>query len=117
LVDPFCSDSGDLVWFEFDPQAGHEQAGRRPALVLSSKRFNLRTSLAFVCPITSKIKGYASEVPLPPGAPITGVVLCSQMRSLDWRARNAVFICNVTDDVLCEVQVREIVGSIAGITP
>jgi mRNA interferase MazF len=104
-----------LVWFDFDPQAGHEQAGRRPALVLSSRQFNLRANLAFVCPITGKIKGYASEVPLPPGLPVYGVVLCSHMRSLDWQARNAVLIGKAPDDVLLEV--REIVGSIAGITP
>ncbi|MGA3071608.1 MAG: type II toxin-antitoxin system PemK/MazF family toxin [Terracidiphilus sp.] len=104
-----------MVWFDFDPQAGHEQAGRRPALVLSSRQFNLRANLAFVCPITGKIKGYASEVPLPPGLPVYGVVLCSHMRSLDWQARNAVLIGKAPDDVLLEV--REIVGSIAGITP
>jgi mRNA interferase MazF len=104
-----------LVWFDFDPQAGHEQAGRRPALVLSSRQFNLRANLAFVCPITGKIKGYASEVPLPPGLPVYGAVLCSHMRSLDWQARNAVLIGKAPDDVLLEV--REIVGSIAGITP
>jgi mRNA interferase MazF len=104
-----------LVWFDFDPQAGREQSGRRPALVLSSHQFNLRTSLAFVCPITSKIKGYTSEVPLPPGLPVHGVVLCSHMRSLDWQARNPVMIGSAPDDVLIEV--REIVGAIAGITP
>jgi mRNA interferase MazF len=115
LVNTFIPDSGDLVWFDFDPQAGREQAGRRPALVLSSLRFNSRASLAFVCPITSKIKGYASEVPLPPGLPVYGVVLCSHLRSLDWQARNPVLIGKAPDDVLLEV--REIVGSIAGITP
>jgi mRNA interferase MazF len=115
LVDPYCPDSGDLVWFDFDPQAGREQAGRRPALVLSSQRFNLKTSLAFVCPITSKVKGYASEVPLPPGLLVHGVVLCSHMRSLDWQARNPTLIGKAPDEVLFEV--REIVGSIAGITP
>lgn len=115
MVDPYCPDSGDLVWFDFDPRAGHEQAGRRPALVLSSRLFNRKVSLAFVCPITSKIKGYASEVPLPSGLPVYGVVLCSHLRSLDWQARNPVLIGKAPDDVLLEV--REIVGSIAGITP
>jgi len=104
-----------LVWFDFDPQTGHEQAGRRPALVLSSRRFNQRALLAFVCPITSKIKGYASEVSLPPGLSVHGVVLCSHLRSLDWHARNPALIGKAPDDVLLEV--REIVGSIAGITP
>jgi mRNA interferase MazF len=104
-----------LAWFDFDPQAGHEQAGRRPALVLSSRRFNLRAKLAFVCPITSRIKGYGSEVLLPPGLPVHGVVLCSHLRSLDWQIRNPVFIGKAPDDLLLEV--REVVGSIAGITP
>jgi mRNA interferase MazF len=104
-----------LVWFDFDPQAGHEQAGRRPALVLSSKRFNCKVSLAFVCPITSKIKGYASEVLLPSGSPVHGAVLCSHLRSLDWRARNPKLIGKSPEDVLLEV--REIVASITGIAP
>jgi mRNA interferase MazF len=115
LVDLDVPDSGDLIWLDFDPQAGHEQAGRRPALVLSSRRFNSRTSLAFVCPIISKIKGYASEVPLPQGLPISGVVLCSHIRSLDWHARNSALIGKAPHDVLLEV--REIVASIAGIAP
>jgi len=114
LVVPFVPGSGDLVWFDFDPQAGHEQAGRRPALVLSPQPFNQRTYLAFACPITSKIKGYSSEVPLPPGSPVSGVVLCSHLRSLDWRARNPKLIGRAPDDVLRRV--REIVASIAGIT-
>jgi mRNA interferase MazF len=104
-----------LIWLNFDPQAGREQAGRRPALVLSARRFNLKTSVAFVCPITSKVKGYASEVLLPPALPVHGAVLCEHMRSLDWRARDAVFIGNAPDEVLEEV--RELVGSIAGIAP
>ena len=112
---PYIPDSGDLAWLDFGPQAGHEQAGRRPALVLSSKRFNLKAKLAFVCPITSKIKGYGSEVPLPLGSSVHGVILCSHMRSVDWLVRNAVMIGKAPDDVLLEV--REVVGSIAGITP
>jgi mRNA interferase MazF len=115
LVNTYCPDSGYLVWFDFDPQAGHEQADRRPALVLSSRLFNRKASLAFVCPITSKIKGYASEVLLPPELPVHGVVLCSHMRSLDWQARNPELIGKSPDDVLLEV--REIVASIAGIAP
>ncbi|HEY1159848.1 MAG TPA: type II toxin-antitoxin system PemK/MazF family toxin [Terracidiphilus sp.] len=112
---PYSPDCGDLVWFDFDPQAGREQAGRRPALVLSARFFNLRTSLAYVCPITSKIKGYPFEVLLPPGLPVRGAILCEHMRSMDWRVRNAMLIGRAPDDVLLEV--REIVGSIAGIAP
>jgi mRNA interferase MazF len=115
LVDSYCPESGDLVWFDFDPQAGHEQAGRRPALVLSPRPFNQRTSLVYVCPITSKIKGYAFEVQLPPELPVHGAILCEHMRSLDWRARNAMPIGKAPDNVLQEV--REIVASIAGIAP
>jgi mRNA interferase MazF len=100
---------------DFDPQAGHEQAGHRPALVLSSRAFNQRTSLAYVCPITSKIKGYSTEVLLAEGLPVQGAVLCEHMRSLDWRIRNAVLIGRVPDAILDEV--REIVSSIAGIAP
>jgi mRNA interferase MazF len=114
-VSHYVPDAGDLIWLDFDPQAGREQAGRRPASVLSSKRFNAKTSLAFVCPITSKVKGYASEVPLPPGLPVFGVVLCSHTRSLDWEARNPVLIANSPADVL--LQVKDILASIAGIAP
>ena len=111
----YSPDCGDLVCFVFDPKAGREQAGRRPALVLSARFFNLRTSLAYVCPITSKIKGYPFEVLLPPGLPVHGVILCEHVRSMDWRVRNAVLIGRAPDDVL--LKVREIVGSIAGIAP
>ena len=111
----YVPDAGDLIWLDFDPQAGHEQAGRRPALVLSSWRFNRKASLAFVCPVTSKIKGYASEVPLPPGAAIHGAVLCSHLRSVDWKVRNPALIGKAPDDVL--LAVREVVASIAGIAP
>jgi mRNA interferase MazF len=103
------------VWLDLDPQAGREQAGRRPALVLSPQAFNQRTNLAFACPITSKIKGYSSEVPLPSESPVRNVVLCSHMRSLDWRARNPKFIAKASEDVVSRV--REIIASIAGITP
>jgi mRNA interferase MazF len=114
-VKPYCPDSGDLVSIDFDPQTGHEQAGHRPALVLSARFFNLRTSLAYVCPITSKIKRFPFEVLLPPGLPVHGAILCEHMRSMDWQARNPVLIGKAPDDVLLEV--REVVGSIAGITP
>lgn len=108
-------DSGDLIWLDFNPQAGSEQAGRRPALVLSSKQFNLRSSLAFVCPITSRVKGYSTEVALPSGLAVSGVVLCSHLRSVDWQARNPALIGGVADEIL--EKVRDVVASIAGITP
>lgn len=80
-------DRGDLVYLDFNPQAGHEQAGHRPAIVLSPETFNQATGFAFVCPITNQKKGYPFEVELPAGLPITGVILTDQMKSLDWTAR------------------------------
>jgi len=82
-------DRGDLIWLDFDPQAGHEQAGRRPAVVLSPKAYNLQAGLAVVCPITSRVKGYSFEVPLPAGGSISGVILSDHVKSLDWRTRRA----------------------------
>lgn len=78
---------GDLIWLDFDPQAGHEQAGRWPAIVLSETAFNERTGFAFVCPITNQIKGYPFEVVLPEGLAFRGAVLTDQMKSLDVRKR------------------------------
>jgi mRNA interferase MazF len=80
------------VWLSFEPQAGHEQSGRRPALVLSPAAYNGRVGLAILCPITSQVKGYPFEVAVPPGTRLGGVVLADQVRSLDWRVRNAEFI-------------------------
>ena len=87
----YVPDTGDIVWLRFSPQAGHEQAGRRPALVLSPQSYNRKTNLALFCPITSRVKGYPFEVPLPDSGAIAGVVLADQIRSLDWRARRARF--------------------------
>jgi mRNA interferase MazF len=85
------------VWISFDPQAGHEQAGRRPAVVLSAQNYNSRSGLGLFCPITNQRKGYAFELALPDGLPITGVVLTDQVRSLDWRARRAEFAARAGD--------------------
>ena len=94
---------GDIVWMSFTPQAGHEQAGHRPALVVSPREYNAVTSLALCCPITSQVKGYPFEVDLPPASPITGVVLSDQIKSLDWRARGARFECRCNSAVISEV--------------
>jgi mRNA interferase MazF len=115
LVNPFVPNCGDLVWLDFDPQTGHEQAGRRPALVLSPRLFNQKTSLAYVCPVTSRVKGYAFQLVLPAGLPVHGAILCEHMRSLDWRMRNATYLGKIPHDI--PLQVREVVGSIAGIVP
>lgn len=114
MVAEYVPDEGDLVWLDFNPQAGHEQAGRRPALVLSPSRFNRKASLVYVCPISTKVKGYSSEVQLPSGQPVTGVVLCSHLRSVDWRVRNPKFIGKAPVKTL--VEVRDIVAAIAGIS-
>lgn len=92
---PYVPDRGDVVWLHFDPQIGREQAGRRPALVLSPRRYNVAARLAVVCPVTSKKKGYTFEVEVPPGLGVTGVVLADQIKSVDWEARRAVFMCVV----------------------
>ena len=83
---------GDLIWVNLNPQAGHEQAGRRPALVLTAERFNRATGLLLAVPVTSKVKGYPLEYPLPGGLSIGGVLLVHQCRMLNWRARNAEVI-------------------------
>lgn len=80
---------GELVWITLNPQAGHEQAGRRPALVISPAAYNGKVGLALLCPVTSRAKGYPFEVAIPAGLGVEGVVLADQVRSLDWRARNA----------------------------
>ena len=115
MVGQYCPDSGDFIWIDFDPQVGHEQAGHRPAIVVSPRSFNARTSLVFTCPITSRLKGYPFEVALPPDLPVHGVVLCEHMRSMDWQARRVTYIGRAPDETLLEV--REVIASIAGIAP
>lgn len=100
---PYCPRRGDIVWLSFAPQAGREQAGRRPALTLSPEAYNRKVGLALFCPITSQTKGYPFEVALPAGLEATGVVLSDQARSLDWRARQARFSCKLPDAVTGEV--------------
>src|SRR5437588_3853817 len=102
----YVPERGDAVWITLDPQAGHEQAGRRPALVLSPGAYNGRVGLALCCPITSQVKGYPFEVALPAGLPVAGVVLADQVKNLDWRARRAVRICAVPEQVLAQVLQR-----------
>jgi mRNA interferase MazF len=93
---------GDVVWLNFDPQAGHEQKGRRPALILSSREYNAPSGLALCCPITSRSKGYPFEVPVSPGNEIRGVILCDQLRNVDWRARKVRFITKASTDCVDE---------------
>ena len=99
----YVPDRGDIVWLQFDPQAGHEQAGRRPAAVVSPKSYNAKTNLALFCPITSRIKGYPFEVLLHPDGRISGAVLSDQIKSLDWKVRRAKFILKMPPETLAEV--------------
>jgi len=102
----YIPERGDAVWISLDPQAGHEQAGRRPALVLSPSAYNGRVGLALFCPIASQVKGYPFEVPLPAGSPVSGVVGADQVKSLDWRARKAARIDAVSEEVVAQVLQR-----------
>jgi mRNA interferase MazF len=102
----YVPDAGDLVWLTFDPQAGHEQRGRRPALIVSPRAYNAKARLAVACPITSHVKGYPFEVALPAGARIAGAVLADHVKNLDWQARRVVFEAKASDDVLTEVRER-----------
>lgn len=96
-------ETGDVVWLQFTPQRGHEQSGKRPALILSPKSYNQKTSLAICCPITTKIKDYPFEVRIR-GKKINGVVLADQIKSLDWRAREAIFVEKAPGSVVAEVK-------------
>lgn len=97
---------GDVVWVNFSPQVGHEQAGRRPGLVLSPKEYNARVGLTLVCPVTSQVKGYAFEVLIPEELSVSGVVLVDQIKSIDWKSRGVEFITRLPDDIVDEVLSR-----------
>ena len=106
----FAPSRGDLVWITLDPQAGREQGGRRPALVLSPYSYNAKVGLAVLCPVTSRVKGYPAEVALPDGLAISGVVLSDQVKSLDWRVRRAEFA-----DLAPEETVLAVLEKLAGL--
>ena len=101
---------GDLIWLSFTPQSGREQAGRRPALVVSPSTYNSKVGLALVCPITSRVKGYPFEVALPAGGLVQGVVLADQLRSLDWRSREAELIAKAP--IAAVERVLQLVGAL-----
>ena len=102
----YAPDAGDLVWLTFDSQAGHEQRGRRPALILSPRAYNVKARLAIACPITSHQKGYPFEVPLPPGGKISGVILADHVKNLDWQARRVVFEARAPVEIVTDVRER-----------
>lgn len=102
----YVPDRGDVVWLEFSPQAGHEQAGNRPALVISPASYNRRVGLALFCPLTTQVKGYPFEVVLPPGLKAKGAVLADQIKSLDWRVRKAKLLCRLSGPLVRETLAR-----------
>lgn len=102
MVAGYVPDAGDIVWLDFNPQTGHEQAGNRPAVVLSPQSYNGKMGLMICCPITSKIKGYPFEVEI--AGKIPNVALCDQVKSLDWRARNAKFKGKASLDELSDIR-------------
>ncbi len=106
----YVPDAGDIVWLNFTPQAGHEQAGHRPALVLSPAAYNDKVGLMICCPLTTRIKNYPFEVPLAGSSP--GVVLADQVKSFDWRARKAVRKGKASESELAEVRgkIRALIG-------
>ena len=99
----YVPERGDVIWISLSPQAGHEQAGRRPAVVLSPVAYNGKVGLAILCPITGQIKGYPFEVLIPPGLAVSGAILSDQVKSLDWQARQAEFICALPVVTVAEV--------------
>ncbi len=102
----YVPNRGDAIWLQFNPQAGHEQAGRRPAFVLSPAAYNGRVGLAILCPITNQIKGYPFEVRVPSEQPVTGAILADQVKSLDWCVRHAEYICTLPDEIVFAVLQR-----------
>ena len=99
----YVPERGDAVWLDFDPQAGHEQVSRRPAIVLLLASYNRKIGLAIVCPITNQVKGYPFEVLIPQGLKVKGVILSDQARNLDWKARNAAHITRLPATFVGEV--------------
>jgi mRNA interferase MazF len=108
----YVPDKGHVIKIDFDPQAGHEQRGRRPALVLSPAEYNKPTGLAIVVPITNQTKGYPFEVVLPKGGKTTGVILADAIKNADWVARKARYVEKVPEKVLGDVQAR--LGALLG---
>lgn len=103
-MEEYVPNRGDVVWINMSPQAGHEQAGKRPALVLSPASYNGRVGLAIFCPITNQIKGYPFEVVIPSGHEVTGAILSDQIKSLDWKARRAQFNCELPENIITKVR-------------
>ena len=99
----YIPDRGDVVWINMNPQAGHEQTGRRPAVVLSPSVYNVKVGLALFCHVTNQIKGYPFEVIIPDGLNVTGAILSDQVKSLDWKVRNVEFFHKIPESVILEI--------------
>ena len=99
----YVPERGDVVWMMFGPQAGHEQSGRRPGVVMSSSIYNGKTGMALCCPITSHVKGYPFEVLVPAGLKTSGAILADHIRNIDWKMRRAEYLCKLPDKALEEV--------------
>ncbi len=104
----YTSKRGDVIDIDLSPQVGHEQAGHRPALVMSANRYNGRIGLAVVCPITNQNKGYPFQVEIPPGIGVTGVVMADQIKSVDWQGRGATLRCRMPETIVAEVLERAV---------
>jgi len=103
---PHAPARGDVVWLQFAPQAGREQSGRMPAVIVSPVEYNQKVGLCICCPITSRVKGYPFEVELPPGLGVTGAVLCDQVKSLDWKVRSVRRIAALPPALVGDIQAR-----------
>lgn len=103
MSEDYTPDRGDVIWMNLNPQAGHEQAGRRPVVVLSPAKYNGKVGMAILCPITSQTKGYPFEVEIPSGLQVTGVILSDQVKNLDWKVRKAAFLCKLPANTITEV--------------
>jgi len=103
-AEPYCPDEGDIIWIDFDPQKGHEQRGHRRALVLTPIAYNKRVKLCILCPITSEVKGYPLEMPVPPGGTTDSAVLCDQVKSLSWLERRSQFIERAPAELMAHVR-------------
>lgn len=99
----YFPERGDIIWLRFGEQAGHEQSGRRPALVLSPVEYNRKTGMAICCPFTSQVKGYPYEVLVPKGMKVSGVILVDQIKNIDWKMRRGEFAEKISDEILDEV--------------
>lgn len=105
-TNPYCPNQGDIIYLDFDPQAGREQAGQRPALVMSPYSYNAKIGLAVVCPITKHQKNYPFEVALPDDLKIAGAILSDHVKSLSWSARRASFVCQAPTDIVDDVRAK-----------